>query len=237
MKSNFLISLGLALLSLVVGPGYMRAASLDFSARIWDATTGRELTVLRGHTDAVRSAAFSPDGKRIVTASEDETARIWDAAKGRNRGPARTRIAVRPPPSAPTGSASSRRHMTRPRASGTPRRARNSWSCADARTPCYLPPSAPTASASSRHQTTAPRASGTPQRARRLTILRGHEGDVQSAAFSPDGTRIVTASVDETARIWDADDGQGTHRPARPQGQCRVRRLQPRREADRHGGG
>ena len=37
--------------------------------------------------------------------------------------------------------------------------------------------------------------------------MRGHEGDVQSAAFSPDGTRIVTASRDGTARIWDAITG------------------------------
>jgi hypothetical protein len=34
-------------------------------------------------------------------------------------------------------------------------------------------------------------------------MLGGHEDQVKSAAFSPDGTRIVTASWDKTARIWD----------------------------------
>ena len=32
------------------------------------------------------SAALSPDGKRIVTASVDKTARIWDAASGKPIG-------------------------------------------------------------------------------------------------------------------------------------------------------
>src|SRR6516164_448487 len=35
---------------------------------------------LGGHDSPVKSAAFSPDGSRIVTASRDNTARIWDAA-------------------------------------------------------------------------------------------------------------------------------------------------------------
>ena len=41
-----------------------------------------ELRQLSGHTGAVMSAAYSPDGKTIVTASDDQTARIWDAATG-----------------------------------------------------------------------------------------------------------------------------------------------------------
>ena len=32
--------------------------------------------------NAVYHAAFSPDGRRVVTASRDQTARVWDAELG-----------------------------------------------------------------------------------------------------------------------------------------------------------
>ncbi len=44
--------------------------------------------VLRGHRGNVLNAAYSPDGGKIVTASEDHTARIWDARTGQQIGPA-----------------------------------------------------------------------------------------------------------------------------------------------------
>jgi WD40 repeat protein/serine/threonine protein kinase len=40
-----------------------------------------------------------------------------------------------------------------------------------------------------------------------LAVLSGHGGRVAYAAYSPDGTRIVTAATDNTARIWDARTG------------------------------
>jgi WD40 repeat protein len=39
--------------------------------------SGNQFAVLRGHESRVLSAAFSPDGARVVTASDDRTARIW----------------------------------------------------------------------------------------------------------------------------------------------------------------
>ena len=43
--------------------------------------------VLKGHTDAIYSAAWSPDGKKVVTTGGDQdgTVRIWDAETGKEK--------------------------------------------------------------------------------------------------------------------------------------------------------
>jgi WD40 repeat protein len=40
------------------------------------------MTALNGHDDVLYCAAFSRDGRRVVTASKDQKAIIWDAATG-----------------------------------------------------------------------------------------------------------------------------------------------------------
>src|SRR5260370_750358 len=50
---------------------------------MWDAAKGKQIVQLSGHQDLGYSAAFSPDGRRVVTASVDRTARAWDAAMGK----------------------------------------------------------------------------------------------------------------------------------------------------------
>jgi WD40 repeat protein/energy-coupling factor transporter ATP-binding protein EcfA2 len=51
------------------------------TVRLWDAATGKELTVL-SHEGSVNAITFSPDGTRLATAGKDGTARLVDTASG-----------------------------------------------------------------------------------------------------------------------------------------------------------
>ena len=61
----------------------------DGMARVWDAATGQPITPPLRHASWLYAAVFSPDGRRVVTASDDHTARVWDAASGQRVGPCR----------------------------------------------------------------------------------------------------------------------------------------------------
>lgn len=51
--------------------------------RVWHLQTGQELlTFTGGQNSPVRSLAFTPDGKRLVSASWDRVVTVWDAQTG-----------------------------------------------------------------------------------------------------------------------------------------------------------
>jgi WD40 repeat protein len=191
-------------------------ASLDNTARLWDADSGEEVAVLEGHTNAVRSAAFGPDGKRVVTASDDHTARVWDAGSGKEiaalKGDGRVNSAAFSPDGRRVVTAAWSETarlwnvesgkdivLLQRRAGGS----RDRWWLsrrAQVRSAAFSPDGTRVVTASS---------SGTAlwdvESGKRVALLQGHTEFVNSAAFSPDGKRVATASNDKTARLWDAE--------------------------------
>ena len=170
------------------------------------------LLTLVGHTNRVHSAAFSPDGKRIVSASWDHTIRIWDAQTGKQIGnpleghadgvfsaafsPDGKRIV--------SGSYDKTIRIWNAQTGkqiGDPLVGHTSTAFSATFSPngkCIVSASADNTiriwDAQTGKQTGAP--------------LEGHTSYVLSAAFSPDGKRIVSASYDKTIRIWDAQTGK-----------------------------
>ncbi|NQV25988.1 MAG: protein kinase [Rhodopirellula sp.] len=157
--------------------------SWDFSARIWDANTGADLRKLSGddgHTGFVNSAVFSPDlnGRFVLTASDDGTAKIWDAATGAVLA---TLIGHEDRVRHATFSKDGTRILT----SSNDRTARI-WALKETAQP----------DGSAKIEATV------------AQVFNGHEWAVLSAEFSNDGKLVITASEDNTARIWDATSGK-----------------------------
>src|SRR6266545_807313 len=174
-------------------------ASRDKSARVWEADSGKPVGEPMRHEGTVNAASFSPDGRRIVTASDDKTARVWEAESGKPVGePMRHEGTV----NAASFSADGRRIVS---ASGESTRV---WD-AESGKPMVEPmfhAGAASFSADGRWIVTA--SEGT---ARVWDVESGkpvgepmrHEAVLWTARFSPDRRRIVTASSDNIAQVWD----------------------------------
>jgi WD40 repeat protein/serine/threonine protein kinase len=177
------------------------------AAQVWDAATGQAVTPPLTHANDVHSAAFSPDGGRVVTASQDNTARVWDAATGRAVSPPlRHGDAVMSAVFSPDGD-----RVVTACQDGTAQ----VWDAAtgqavippfrhgeSVRLAAFSPDGRRVVTAGSTTVRLWDVASG-----RSLTPPLSHEPLVESVAFSPDGQRVVTGGY-LYARVWDAATGR-----------------------------
>lgn len=61
----------------------LASSSMDTNIKLWDVRRKGYIFRYQGHTDAVRSLAFSPDGKWLASASDDCTVKLWDLGQGK----------------------------------------------------------------------------------------------------------------------------------------------------------
>ncbi len=57
----------------------------DFTIRLWNVLTGQHRAVLNGHTNGIKSIAFSPDGQTLASGGADSTIRLWDPHTGQHK--------------------------------------------------------------------------------------------------------------------------------------------------------
>lgn len=193
----------------------MAVSSADFSARIFDAATGRGLLTLSRHAALLSDVAYSPDGSRIATSSWDSTVIVSDARSGQTR----LTLLAGPVVGIANGMAFSPDGAWLAASGGTAltvwdaSTGRNLWTFSDSTQYIYAVAYSPDGTRLA--AVTDPVSSGgaggvdilEAATGRKLAALSGHTEAVDDVVFNRDGTRLATSSYDGTAKIWDAATG------------------------------
>ena len=179
--------------------------SWDYTAKVWDAQSGKELMTLIGHDRGVRSAAYSSDGQRIVTAG-GKTAKVWEAQTGKELMTLKghgSRV------QSATYSPDGRRIVTAGDKTAKVWEAQTGQELMTLTGHAVMVTSVAYSADGQRIVTAGGKTAKVwdANMGKELMTLKGHGSRVNSVAYGT-GQRIVTGSFDKTAKVWDAVTGQ-----------------------------
>jgi WD40 repeat protein len=183
----------------------------DNVVRLWETGSGKLIRAMAGHTNTTWGLRFSPDGKRLASASLDQTGRLWDGETGQP-------IAVLRGHTGPVNDVTFSPDGTRLVTASDDHTLRL-WDAGSGdlitvlrghrhrvRSPIYTPDGSRLISASLDDTVRV----WDMKLVERNGVLRGHTNFVYDVAFRPDGKQVASAAWDGTVRLWDLDTGRPT---------------------------
>ncbi len=209
-ERSILLALQAVSVSTAGGQSAMREAEEALHRAV---QASRVQLTLRGHTGGLRNIAYSPDGKRLATASDDKSAKVWDAATGQElltlccHEAVVYGIAYSPDGGRLATSSTDKTAKIWDAATGQELLTLRGHTDA-IRGIAFSPDGTRVATGS--YDRTAKVWDA--QTGKELLTLVGNTGGIVRVAFSPDGTRLATGSYSDdpehTAKVWDATTGQ-----------------------------